>query len=151
MSPSRATVAYAWVPFDIDVSINLDDDEDGIPNDEDNCPDDANADQADLDGDGIGDVCDPDIDGDEYTNDVDCDDRNGNIYQLLTGFIDGDNDGYGTGEAMDICSGDALPSGYADVGGDNCPVDENADQADTDEDGIGDACNAGNDGEEEKG
>lgn len=35
-----------------------DSDDDGVPNDEDNCPLDANADQADADGDGKGDVCD---------------------------------------------------------------------------------------------
>ena len=36
-----------------------DTDEDGVLDDDDNCPEDANADQADGDGDGIGDVCDP--------------------------------------------------------------------------------------------
>ncbi|RNL60669.1 hypothetical protein EFK50_20380 [Nocardioides marmoriginsengisoli] len=35
-----------------------DDDEDGIPDASDNCPDDANPDQADADDDGKGDVCD---------------------------------------------------------------------------------------------
>lgn len=34
-----------------------DDDGDGIPNDEDNCPDDPNPDQADSDNNGIGDAC----------------------------------------------------------------------------------------------
>lgn len=41
-----------------------DNDSDGILNDADNCPDDANSDQADADGDGIGDVCDkPECEG----------------------------------------------------------------------------------------
>lgn len=35
-----------------------DPDDDGVPNEEDNCPSDANADQADTDGDGAGDLCD---------------------------------------------------------------------------------------------
>jgi hypothetical protein len=35
-----------------------DSDGDGVPDYQDNCPDDANADQKDSDGDGLGDVCD---------------------------------------------------------------------------------------------
>lgn len=41
-----------------------DTDGDGIADDSDNCPVIANSDQADLDGDGIGNVCDSDRDGD---------------------------------------------------------------------------------------
>jgi gliding motility-associated-like protein len=48
--------------------ILTDTDGDGIPNGDDNCPDIANADQADLDGDGEGDVCDDDLDGDGVLN-----------------------------------------------------------------------------------
>lgn len=39
-------------------------DDDGVSDDADNCPDVSNADQADYDGDGMGDACDPDDDGD---------------------------------------------------------------------------------------
>ncbi|WP_439153065.1 thrombospondin type 3 repeat-containing protein [Winogradskyella sp.] len=52
-------------------SPQTDNDSDGIPNDDDNCPDTANTDQSDIDGDGIGDVCDDDIDNDGVLNDVD--------------------------------------------------------------------------------
>jgi hypothetical protein len=41
---------------------------DGLPNSVDNCPFAANSDQADLDGDGQGDPCDDDIDGDGRPN-----------------------------------------------------------------------------------
>jgi MYXO-CTERM domain-containing protein len=54
-----------------------DGDEDGIADDDDNCPDDANADQVDTDDDGVGDDCeeadtsDPDTDLDTTDSDVD--------------------------------------------------------------------------------
>ncbi|MFP6737201.1 MAG: hypothetical protein VCD34_00535 [Planctomycetota bacterium] len=41
-------------------ALPLDDDGDGVPNDEDNCIDIPNPNQADLDGDGTGDACDAD-------------------------------------------------------------------------------------------
>jgi hypothetical protein len=44
----------------------------------------------------------------------DCDDGDASIWQLLTGYIDGDGDAYGTGTALEVCSGDSLPDGYAD-------------------------------------
>ena len=37
---------------------DTDTDQDGVPDECDNCPEDANSDQADTDGDGIGDICD---------------------------------------------------------------------------------------------
>jgi RTX calcium-binding nonapeptide repeat (4 copies)/Thrombospondin type 3 repeat len=43
-------------------------DEDGVPDNEDNCPGVPNADQDDLDKDGMGNACDGDIDGDGVAN-----------------------------------------------------------------------------------
>jgi Ca2+-binding RTX toxin-like protein len=45
--------------IDIDCETNADPDVDGIPASVDNCPTAANPDQADVDGDGLGDACDP--------------------------------------------------------------------------------------------
>lgn len=49
------------------VSIS-DEDGDGVEDEQDNCPSDANADQSDLDRDDVGDVCDDDRDGDGVKN-----------------------------------------------------------------------------------
>lgn len=51
------------------VDTGLDDrDGDGVPNDVDLCPDDADPDNLDLDGDELGDACDPERDGDGIPN-----------------------------------------------------------------------------------
>ena len=47
---------------------DVDYDNDGLHEVYDNCPLEFNPDQLDLDGDGIGDICDADIDGDGVTN-----------------------------------------------------------------------------------
>lgn len=49
--------------------VDNDRDNDGIPNDLDNCPDNANSDQADLDSDGLGNACDNDSDNDQMPDD----------------------------------------------------------------------------------
>jgi hypothetical protein len=81
-----------------ETGIDDDYDDDGISDAEDNCPNAANEDQADLDEDGLGDVCDEDADGDLYSTELgDCDDANAAISpdadELCGDAIDNDCDG----------------------------------------------------------
>jgi hypothetical protein len=102
-------------------------DEDGVPDDEDNCPLEPNPDQEDLDVDGQGDACDEDDDGDEI---LDEEDNCPIVYNPNQ--VDKNGDGVG-----DTCDQDL--DGVADDE-DNCPDAANTDQADQDGDGKGDAC-----------
>jgi hypothetical protein len=62
-----------WILRESKTVITLADaDADGVPDREDNCVSVANPAQLDLDHDGIGDACDPDIDGDGLANVDDC-------------------------------------------------------------------------------
>lgn len=70
-------------------------DADGVGNRSDNCATDANADQADLDGDGLGDVCDADQDGDGLSDASEAD--------LGTNPRSADSDGDGVGDKTDAC------------------------------------------------
>ncbi|MBN2560854.1 MAG: thrombospondin type 3 repeat-containing protein [Phycisphaerae bacterium] len=126
----------------------LDEDDDGVPYCYDNCLKAGNPDQADADGDGFGDACDgcpndpdklePGVCGcgvEEYLHDgdndgvVDCKDGCPNDGNKIDpgvcgcGTPDTDLDGDGVFDCLD-----------------NCPLTANPDQADADQDGIGDAC-----------
>ena len=87
-----------------------DSDNDGIVDNQDNCPTNANPDQADLDNDNIGDACDPDIDGDGVVNTDDI------FPEDASETADNDNDGSG-----DNADTDDDNDGILDVN-DRCPL-----------------------------
>ena len=115
-----------------------DNDFDGIKNDVDNCPDVENPDQANQDGDALGDACDEDIDGDgaEDSRDDNCPGIKNDDQQ--------DTDKDGVGDACDEDDDNDLIKDPKD----NCPLVANNLQEDTDEDGVGDACDEDDDGDE---
>lgn len=108
----------------------MDSDGDGIPDLADNCILSPNPNQADLDDDGSGDLCDQDADGDSVPDDRDNCPLVANNQQ--------DSDGDGIGDACDGDNdGDEVPGEL-----DNCPEIANPQQADFDGDGKGDACDS---------
>ncbi len=115
-------------------------DGDGTSDEDDNCPFDANEDQADSDDDGAGNVCDncATANADQADTDLDgagdaCDDCPADPAKIAVGIC-------GCG-SVDIDDGDGI-CGLAGEGvpADNCPDVSNAEQEDEDEDGVGDAC-----------
>jgi len=111
----------------------VDSDNDGVPDSTDNCPINANTDQANADSDVSGDACDVcpldsanDSDGDGVCGNIDNCPTNSNTAQINS---DGDTVG-------DACDNDDDNDGVTDIA-DNCPLNVNPDQADQDHDGAG--------------
>lgn len=130
-SVASITITQATATATIAASDNTggDSDSDGVLDATDNCINTPNADQADLDADGEGDVCDTDRDGDGVLNaDDTCPDLAG--VAANNGCPQSDSDGDGILDATD-----------------NCINTANADQLDTDGDGIGDLCDTDIDGD----
>jgi hypothetical protein len=116
--------------FVVTARARLDVDGDGVFDDGDNCPELVNPDQADLDADGFGDLCDDDVDGDGTSADADCDDRDAGVSTTVVLYYDPDLDGRGApGIAQAFCTA-IPPVGWVADATDNCPDTANATQDD---------------------
>jgi hypothetical protein len=138
------------------LSAGTDSDGDGLRDDCDNCPQDANPLQEDADHDGVGDACD-NCPGAANCDQADGDDDGvGDVCDSCPNIADADqadSDGDEVGDACDNCpdvANDDQADGDGDGVGDacdNCPDTPNPDQADEDGDGVGDACPGDGDGD----
>ena len=123
LDPDRDQIIYIRDPERPDINYELD-----------NCPDVYNPPQVDKDNDGLGDLCDDDIDGDGIPNDEDpC-----NWPDLPVDPLDPD------GPTVDGCANDRDGDGILDSV-DLCPDTFDPLQLDTDRDNFGDACDIDDD------
>ncbi len=124
-----------FLPQDDDPDTDRDGIVDSFP---DNCVQIANADQANFDGDDLGDACDDDDDNDGTNDSEDCSPFDAAINPNAIEIQDGlDNDCNGQIDevaVMDV-DGDGIPSAT-----DNCPTVANESQLNSDSDALGDAC-----------
>jgi hypothetical protein len=128
---------------DVTLHPNGDADGDGILNGVDNCDYIRSLDQTDTDGDGLGDLCDFDDDGDGVNDKNDPDTNKDDNCPLVSNPLQEDLDGDGVGDACDEdIDGDGVINDD-----DNCPLISNPSQSDRDNDGLGDACDQDLDGD----
>ena len=99
-------VTYTAVPPGSGFRIGIDRDDDGVLNNDDNCPADFNPGQEDDDSNGVGNVCEP-LDSD---NDTVLDIIDNCPFDANTNQLDTDNDGAG-----DVCDSDDDNDGLSDV------------------------------------
>lgn len=106
---THCSIGEVCVRGDCVTDVNADQDRDGIPDLEDNCPSQSNPDQSNLDGDSLGDLCDQDLDGDGVLNSLDNCER-------VVNPIQGDMDRDGFGNACDPEQAMIMIKGRLDLG-----------------------------------
>ncbi len=131
LATTEGPLTYTCAPPGSGTRMGIDRDEDTVHDGLDNCPAVDNLDQLDTDSDLAGNVCDPDDDGDGFSDGV----------ETNTGIYVGPND-TGTNPLVADTDVDSFADGL-----DNCPVVANASQLNTDGDGFGNACDVDDDGD----